>query len=331
MTAVADHGPLVAALAGCLAPELGGPPRIEGLRPLVGGASREILAFDAVRHGERVPLVVSRPLPGPGRPMTVAGELAVLRAARCGGVPTPRPYAELPAGDHGLGGLVVERVNAEALPRRILREPAYVAARTTLVAETAAAAARLHALTPEDAGLPTPAGTPAEWAIGEIERAIDAVGEPHPALEVGLRRLRRDPPPATRPVTLVHGDLRLGNLLVDGAGLRALLDWELSHVGDAAEDLGWLCARSWRFGNDDRPALGLGTRDELLAAYAAAGGRHITRDELRWWEALANARWASMCLLQTVRFLVGETGSLELAAIGRRACEAEWDLLALLS
>ena len=128
----------------------------------------------------------------------------------------------------------------------------------------------------------------------------------------------------------MHGDFRLSNLVVAEDGRPTLIDWELVHAGDGAEDLGWMCMRSWRFGSP-LPALGCGTREELLAAYAAAGGRAVSAEELRWWEVCANARWGVICVLQASRHLTGVDRSLERAMIGRRTCEAEWDLLSLLA
>ena len=130
-----------------------------------------------------------------------------------------------------------------------------------------------------------------------------------------------------RPV-LVHGDLRLGNLIVGPDGLRAVLDWELVHAGSPAEDLGWLCVKAWRFGAARPGRRAWGRRDELLAAYRAAGGADIGPDELRWWEIHGTLRWGVICMRQARAHLSGAHRSVELAAIGRRVCEQEWDLLA---
>jgi hypothetical protein len=128
---------------------------------------------------------------------------------------------------------------------------------------------------------------------------------------------------------VVHGDLRLGNLIAGPDGLRAVIDWEMVHAGSPAEDLGWLCVKAWRFGAG-APVAGLGTREELLAAYQAAGGAEISLDELRWWEILGTLRWGVICMTQAQAHLSGAHRSVELAAIGRRVCEQEWDLLLLL-
>jgi hypothetical protein len=128
---------------------------------------------------------------------------------------------------------------------------------------------------------------------------------------------------------VVHGDLRLGNLLVDHDGLRAVLDWELAHLGDPLEDLGWFCVRAWRFGSP-LPAGGVASREVLVAAYEAAGGRSVDMEALRWWELLGTLKWGVICVMQAWGHLSGMSRSVELATIGRRVCENEWDLLGLL-
>ena len=308
--------------------DLGAGVRIEGLRPLVGGASRELWSFDLVVGEDRRPCVLRRDPEGVEDPAGRRREWEVLRAAHDHGVPVPEPLWFVES-DRG-AGFVMERLVGEAIARRLLRDDRYAAARERLTDQLGAAAAAVHAIALD--GLPSlevPEGHPAEAAVRALEAELDRVGEPHPALELGLRWLRRHlPEPA--PPGLVHGDLRTGNFLVDEQGLVAVLDWELCHAGDPAEDLGWLCIRSWRFGADDRPAGGFGSRDDLLEAYAAAGGREITREQLRFWEVFGNVRWGVICLAQADAHLSGAMQSLERAAIGRRTCEPEWDVLAMI-
>ena len=169
---------------------------------------------------------------------------------------------------------------------------------------------------------------PAPDPLGELRGLLGTFGPVSPTFELALQALEAELPPPRGPV-LVHGDLRLGNLIVGPDGLRAVIDWELVHTGSPAEDLGWLCVKAWRFGSG-LPAAGLGTREELLAAYRAAGGADIGLDELRWWEILGTLRWGLMCVSQAQAHLSGAHRSVELAAIGRRVCEQEWDLLLLL-
>jgi len=313
-----------------LARALGSEP--EALSPLAGGAGRcEMWAATVAGR----PVVYRRYPEGLERDVVREREWQVLRLARDAGVPVAEPLALTPE------GIVVERVAGESRPRPLLNDERWARARSVLVARVAAAAACLHAIDPPpelprepefEGGAATPdlAGVPAaEAAIVVLERYLDRISEPHPAVELGLRWLRQNlPPPA--PAAIVHVDLRLSNLVVAEDGTPTLIDWELVHAGDGAEDLGWMCVRSWRFGAA-APALGCGTREELLDAYAAAGGRRVTLDELRWWELCGNARWAVICMLQADRHLTGVDRSLARAMIGRRTCEAEWDLLGLLA
>jgi hypothetical protein len=147
--------------------------------------------------------------------------------------------------------------------------------------------------------------------------------------ELAFRALEAARPAATR-WALVHGDFRMGNLMVGAAGLKGVLDWELTHVGDPVEDLGWLCVPAWRFTRRDRPAAGLGGREQLLAAYEQHAGLAIEPSVLGWWELAGTLRWGVICVMQAFAHLSGARSSVEHAVIGRRACEVEWDLLELL-
>ena len=172
-----------------------------------------------------------------------------------------------------------------------------------------------------------PSGDPALEACELWEAELDAIGEPLPAVEAGLRWLRLNPPAAGASRALVHGDFRLGNLIVDERGLAAVIDWELCHAGDPAEDLGWLCIRSWRFGNDDLPVAGLGELGAVPRRLRGGGRRRPDPERLRWWEAMGNVKWAVICARQAHDHLTGARPSAELASLGRRICEPEWDLL----
>jgi aminoglycoside phosphotransferase (APT) family kinase protein len=141
--------------------------------------------------------------------------------------------------------------------------------------------------------------------------------------------LRGHAKPLSRPV-LVHGDFRNGNLIVDvKTGLVAVLDWELAHLGDPAEDLGWICVNSWRFGGAG-PVGGFGAYADLLAGYAEGGGPRITLDTLLYWQAVGSLKWAVMCLMMYGIYASGADGSVERAVIGRRTSEAEIDLIGLM-
>jgi aminoglycoside phosphotransferase (APT) family kinase protein len=128
----------------------------------------------------------------------------------------------------------------------------------------------------------------------------------------------------------VHGDFRNGNLIVGGDGIRSVLDWELVHAGDPVEDLAWLCVKAWRFGAVHKRVGGFGDVDDLLDAYESESGRTVAHDVLQWWEVLCTLKWGVMCIAQRWTHSSGFVRSVELAAIGRRVCENEWDVLDLL-
>ncbi len=308
-------------LAGALGRRLGG--TVHGLRRLSGGASRVTSAFDLEADGARRPLILQVER---GRGPTsgkVRTERDLLEAAGAAGVPVPRVVALGEDDEIGPAWLVVERLDGETIPRKILRDDEWATARGTLSAQCGRALAAIHAIAPDGVG-----GLPRSDPLGDPLPLLDALGEVRPALELGARWLAAHRPEPGPRVT-VHGDFRCGNLLVDAQGLRGVLDWELAHAGDPAEDIGWLCAPAWRFGGPGEVG-GFGRLDELLGAYADAGGGMLSAARVHWWQVYATVKWAAICALQAATHLGGLTRSVELAAIGRRVCESEWDLFALL-
>ncbi|HEY3907666.1 MAG TPA: phosphotransferase [Streptosporangiaceae bacterium] len=318
-----DQEQLGAALAQALRDRLGAV-TIEGLTRLSGGASRETWAFDAVAaDGSRAELVLRRDPPGrPSEPGAMGREARAIAAAQAARLTVPEVLVSSDEAELlGSAGLVMRRVPGETIARRILRDDRYAPARAALTGQLASFAAGLHALRP-------PADLPAPDPLADLVAKLGEFDYDGGVFELAIDALSTDRPPPSEPVT-VHGDLRLGNLIVGERGLNAVIDWELVHAGDPAEDLGWLCVKAWRFGAPG-PVAGVGTREELLAGYRAAGGAEISAGKLRWWEILGTLRWGVICLNQAWAHLSGLHRSVELAAIGRRVAEQEWDLLTLL-
>jgi aminoglycoside phosphotransferase (APT) family kinase protein len=310
---------LQAVLAGA-----GRPGAVANLVRLSGGASRETWAFDLREGSATTPLILQRMRSansgtGPG----MAVEAIVVRLAAAAGVPVPLLVAEDDGRALGAPAVVMERLEGETIARKLLRDEEWATARSRLVGQAGAALAGIH-------NIPLDQLPPLKHAdqLAELRALLDGFGQPLPAFELGLRHLEQRPPAAPR-TTLVHGDFRLGNLMVGHDGLAGVLDWELAHLGDPVEDLGWYCVRAWRFGSA-LPAGGMGSREELLAAYEAAGGGAIEPEALRWWELLGTLKWGLICVMQANSHLSGLTRSMELATIGRRVCENEWDVLGLL-
>lgn len=294
---------------------------ISGLKRLSGGASRETWGFRArAENGESRDLILRRDPPGSGRgegAIDRATEARVIEAARRAGAPAPRVVASL-----GSDAFVMERLPGETDPRKILRDGGFARARERFAADCGEALRRIHA-TPL-AQLPELATLDAAAQLKLYRATLDRLGAVRPVFELAMRWLLLHRPAPVAPA-LVHGDFRMGNLLIAPEGLVATLDWELCHLGDPAEDLGWLCVRSWRFGGSGAVG-GCGSRADLLAAHGGA----IDAARLRYWEIFGAFKWGVICLIQADRHLSGREVSLEHAAIGRRASETEYDLMNLI-
>ena len=287
-------------------------------RQLSGGASQETWVFEV--EPDSRPLVLQLLRPDRTGPEDLRPQL--IRQASEVGV-TVAPLVAEGTGDEALGSwIVVERVPGTADPKEILAGGDGFPSPAELIDGLAAELAAIHRMKPE--GLPH-----VDDALGQLREAHDGLGEPHPVFELAFRELEKTRPAAGGPA-VVHADFRMGNVMVGPKGVTAVLDWELTHIGDPLQDLGWLCVRAWRFSRPDRPVAGLGDRDALLDAYARHSGVEVAAEDLRWWELFGNLRWGVICVMQAHVHLSGTTASLEHAVIGRRACEVEWDLLELL-
>ncbi|MCV7095718.1 phosphotransferase family protein [Mycobacterium kubicae] len=310
-------------LPAVLQPVLGGQVGIENLRALTGGASRSTWAFDAVTGAQRRALILRI---GPPDDVHAGMELEARVQAAAAAVGAPVP-AILTASDSpaALGNpfLICQEIKGETIVRRIERQ-LDASGRERLLGQCAQALAAIHRADTADPSLER-----GDQLMQWRER-LDAMGDTTATFEWGFRWLAAHQPPPS-PAVLVHGDFRMGNLIVDGSDLAAVLDWELVHVGAAYEDLAWFCIRAWRFGAPaSRGAGGLGGIEDFLQAYEEASETSLDRVAFHWWLVLATLRWGIICRHQAERHLSGQARSVELATIGRRVCETEWDLLALL-
>jgi aminoglycoside phosphotransferase (APT) family kinase protein len=320
---------LTAALTEVLEPAFGRV-GIESLTRLSAGASRETWSFDAVesgrrRGGTRHELILQRDRSGAAGEAS-AREAELVTYARAGGVPVPQVVVSgRTPNPLERSFSITRRLTGESIARRILRDDEYAPARAGLVGDFGRALAGIHRLDPAPmTGVLSQVDDP----VGSIRESLDGLTDRHPVFELVLRWLA-DHRPEPRPACIVHGDFRLGNMLVDRGGLVAVLDWELAHLGDPVEDLGWLCVRAWRFG--EAPAVaGLGDRELLLAAYRAESGVEVGLDEVRWWEVYGTLKWGLTTLVMGTMFQPGVPAVLEQGVIARRVAETEYDLFLLL-
>jgi aminoglycoside phosphotransferase (APT) family kinase protein len=129
--------------------------------------------------------------------------------------------------------------------------------------------------------------------------------EPQPIARAAIRWLRRNPPPAPSRLSVVHGDYRTGNFLFDGEGtIRAILDWEMCHLGDPLEDLAWALDPLWSWPDPERPGR-LIPREQALAIWERASGFVIDRRALGWWEIFASVKGLAIWISSAREFADG--------------------------
>ena len=319
-------------LSRCVARFDSGASGVAGATKLSGGASQETWSFDIVHASGKFGAILRRSPRGygasPGRAAGLDAEAKLMQLAHDAGLPSPKVLHVLTPEDDLGTGFIMARVEGETIARKILRDEQFAAARPILARQLGKVAAGIHGL-PRDQ-LPKLREMSATKEIAELGREYRSFNWPRPVFELALRWLGEHDPGPSDEVTLVHGDFRHGNLIIGPDGVRAVLDWELAHLGDPMEDLGWICVNSWRFGEIDKPVGGFGTREELFAGYGE-GGRRADPARVKFWEVMGTLRWGVMCCGMMQRFRIGPDHSMERAMIGRRASETEIDLLRLLA
>ena len=308
--------------------------QVSTLRRLSGGASQEIWAFELSSPSAPTKRFILRRAPGgvtpeaSGHSLSLTTEAQILQAVQQDGLNVPDVHYICTPQD-GLGaGYIMSFVEGETIARKIQRDQAFAPARETFATDCGAALAAIHQtpLQTLPADLPVSSGLDQIMRYEEIYRHLDI---PRPTFDLAFQVLK-ETAPANSETVLVHGDFRLGNLMLNETGLTAVLDWELAHLGDAREDIGWICVNSWRFGAADKRVGGIDQLQPLLDAYMAAGGARIQSNDIDWWEMLGTLKWGIMCMIMYDTYRTGGDVSVERAAIGRRVSETEIDLINLL-
>jgi aminoglycoside phosphotransferase (APT) family kinase protein len=331
-----DAATVEAGLNSFIARNTGHEPVISNLARLSGGAGRETWSFDADIGGERNELIFRcDPVVGVETSAARVLEFSLLKAAMEAGAIVPEPLWD-GDGTFPVKFFIMRRVPGEALGGRLIRNDQYAHAREVIPGQLAESLARIHSIPleryPEFSALlaPQPGVSPAATEIAHWEQNYRTSAlDPHPVFELAFRWLSQHMPPSSEENLLVHGDYRLGNFMYGEDGLHGVIDWELAHWGDPMEDIGWLAVKSWRFGGK-KPMAGIGDYDEFFRAYEAAGGAKVDPARVHFWELFGNLKWGIITITQAQNYFTGRNKTVEMASIGRRTAETEWELLKLL-
>jgi aminoglycoside phosphotransferase (APT) family kinase protein len=305
---------------------------IANLRRLSAGATLETWSLDAV-DGDAVlhPLILRRS-PGGLRStesLSLETEANLIRGLDGSGVPVATVVHTLIPAD-GLGdGFLMTRIEGETIARKVLRDSEFAAIRPHLATQFGTIRGRMTKV--DSARLPSLPFKPAEIILARLASRHDSLGVARPVFDLAFRWLEQNAPAPLETHRLVHGDYRNGNIIFGSEGVRAVLDWEVAHIGDPAEDLAWISTPPWRFGELDRPVGGLGSRQQLFQAYEAASGERVDPARVHYWEVLGSLRWGVSCASMLDWFTSGRDPSVERAMIARRVSENELDLMRILT
>lgn len=320
-----------------LSEQLQNPVQITDAKPLAGGASRDTWLFTIEVGGETQKIILRRDLPTQmfDDALTRRQEFQLMDAAYQHGVKVAK--MRWSCEDESVLGspfFIMDYVQGISIGRKVMSLPEMATAREALPQQMAEELAKIHSLDVSAYQLdflsrPQGGRTPAEEAMHQMITILDDLGIYNPTWEWALRWAQNNQP-QQNPLSFIHGDFRIGNLLVDETGLTAVIDWEFGHLGNPDEELGYLCMRDWRFGQHDKRAAGLTDRETFLTAYEQASGRSVSREAVDWWELMGNIRWGIICMAQANRHLSGEEPSVELASLGRRSAEMQLESLRLI-
>jgi len=320
-------------LAQFLTEHFGEPYTVTNLNASSAGARRANVLFDATSAHSTLHLVATILPTAEIQINPITAEAGVRMVAEDHGVPVPHIHA-VDTDPSYVGGpfFISSRADGESVPRRVLRMVHSEGIGERVTTQLGEALGHLHSIDPALAPgnlNDDPSTNPAETALANAEQGVASLLVPRPAMAIGLRWLERNLPGPPPKRTIVHTDVRNGNLLVSPKGLEAVLDWEgtVRH-GDPMQDLAWPALRMWRFREDATEIGGFAGREPFVAGYERAGG---TFDEQRfeWWKVLGTLRWGLGLAGQSHQHLNGQFRSIVMAASGRRVPELEWDLLML--
>jgi aminoglycoside phosphotransferase (APT) family kinase protein len=297
--------------------------KIKQLIPLTGGASADINRIILANDDE---LIVRRTLSQEKSVMAIPKilEAKIQKVVKKNGAPVPEILFEFSEGKEIGEGYVMEAIRGETIPRKILRDEKFSTAREKLPFEIGKSLANIHQTKLAD--LTDLDQVNFSDSLEKLFQVYLSFNQPQPVFDLAFKWLEAQELTDYGDV-LVHGDFRFGNFIISEENLESIIDWELAHIGNPMEDLGWLCVRSWRFGNVEKRVGGLGDIKDLIAGYESISDIKIDESQLDIWQLYGSLRWGIICMMQTFAHLSGMVNSVEKAAIGRRVSETEFDLM----
>jgi len=297
--------------------------KIKQLIPLTGGASADINRIILANDDE---LIVRRTMSQEKSVMAIPKilEAKIQKVVKKNGAPVPAIIFEFSEGEEIGEGYVMEAIPGETIPRKILRDKKFASAREKLPFEIGKSLAKIHQTQLDD--LKALDQVTFSDSLGKLFQVYLSFNQPQPVFDLAFKWLEAQKLTEYGDV-LVHGDFRFGNFIISEENLESIIDWELAHIGNPMEDLGWLCVRSWRFGNVEKRVGGLGDIKDLIAGYESNSDIKIDESQLDIWQLYGSLRWGVICMMQTFAHLSGMVNSVEKAAIGRRVSETEFDLM----
>jgi len=308
--------------------EVGIEGKVSNLEPLTGGASKEIWKFE-VSNAKQPTKMILRRGSGIEGPLAIktADEARIQKEVIKVGAPVPIILA-VSKNEEELGdSYIMHFVEGESIARKILRDKEYKKALPMLAYQCGEAIAKIHNVDINNFSfLPK---KPAEDQLEDLYSTYQSFEQPSPVFEYAYLWLKEQDF-GNFQESLVHGDFRLGNIIVNADGLQSIIDWELAHIGNPLQDLGWVCGNSWRFGKNDKVVGGFGELEDLLEGYNLISKLKVNKEMVKCWQVFGTFRWGVICLIQAYAHLNGTINSIEKAAIGRRVSETEIDIVDLL-
>ena len=308
--------------------EVGIEGKVSNLEPLTGGASKEIWKFE-ISNAKKSTKMILRRGSGIEGPLAIktADEARIQKEVIKVGAPVPKILA-VSKNEEELGdSYIMHFVEGESIARKILRDKEYKKALPILAYQCGEAIAKIHNIDINNFSfLPK---KPAEDQLEDLYSTYQSFEQPSPVFEYAYLWLKEQDF-GNFQESLVHGDFRLGNIIVNADGLQSIIDWELAHIGNPLQDLGWVCGNSWRFGKNDKVVGGFGELEDLLEGYNSVSKLKVNKEMVRCWQVFGTFRWGVICLIQAYAHLNGTINSIEKAAIGRRVSETEIDIVDLL-